>query len=111
VAVDITQERAADRQEMDEVSSVRHPWSVDRWGRLLAGLAVLPFATLGICHHALWMLGAVAVAGNLLVTSLIDRCPIRAVLIRFGAREREDLFYPGGRPRTAGELAAQSRQV
>jgi hypothetical protein len=96
---------------MEAAPPFRAPWSVDRWGRLLAGLAVLPCAALGICHDALWMLGAVAVAGNLLLTSLTDRCPIRALLLRLGAREREDLFYPGGRPRTADELAGPSRAV
>lgn len=111
MAVDITQERETAHREMEGASPVRKPWSVDRWGRLLAGLAVLPFATLSICHHTLWMLGAVAVAGNLLLTSLTDRCPLRAVLLRLGAREREDLFHPGGRPRTAGEPAGPSRAV
>lgn len=72
------------------------PWSVDRWGRLLAGASTLLFAGLALAHHPWWTLGAVAVGGNLLLTSITDHCPLHDLLIRLGAREREDLFYPGG---------------
>ncbi len=78
------------------VAGGRRPWSVDRWGRLLAGSGVLFFTTLGLAHHPLWLFLTVAVAGSLVVTSLTDRCALRDFLIWLGAREREDLFYPGG---------------
>lgn len=72
------------------------PWAVDRIGRLIAGAAVLCFALLAVSHHP-WWLGAVLIVGaNLILTSLIDRCFLRDLLVRFGAKEREELFLPGG---------------
>ena len=81
-------------------STLCRPWSVDRWGRLLAGLAVLVGTILSIVHHPAWLWGALAVAVNLVVTSFTNRCLIHALLIRLGVREREDLFLPGGSPRS-----------
>lgn len=81
------------------------PWSVDRWGRLLAGCGVLGFALLALLHHPAWACGALALAANLVITSLTDRCPLHDLLIRLGAREREDLYYPGGAPRSACDRA------
>lgn len=75
------------------------PWSVDRWGRLIAGVSVLVCTALGLLHHQLWLVGSLACAFNLVLTSFTDRCAVRALLCRLGAREREDLFFPGGAPR------------
>ncbi|MCK6473377.1 MAG: DUF2892 domain-containing protein [Planctomycetes bacterium] len=75
------------------------PWSVDRWGRLIAGASVLVCTALGLLHHQLWLVGSLMCAFNLVLTSITDRCAVRALLRRLGAREREDLFLPGGVPR------------
>lgn len=78
------------------MSAQRKPWSVDRWGRLLAGSFTLLFTTLGVLHDPLWLAGTLLGAANLVVTALTDRCLLRDVLLRLGAKEREDLFLPGG---------------
>lgn len=75
------------------------PWSVDRWGRLIAGVSVLAFTALALLHHPYWIAGTLFSAFNLVVTSLTDACPVRRVLMMLGAREREDLYLPGGTPR------------
>jgi hypothetical protein len=77
------------------VSSTR-PWSVDRWGRLLAGSGILLMTVLSIVHHPAWLMGTLLASANLIITALTDRCPVHDVLIRLGAREREDVFFPGG---------------
>ncbi|MCK6472166.1 MAG: DUF2892 domain-containing protein [Planctomycetes bacterium] len=77
----------------------RRPWEVARWGRLLAGAGVILFTTLGLCLDPLWNLGTLFIAANLFVTALTDRCPVRDTLLRLGAKEREDLFLPGGKVR------------
>lgn len=78
----------------------RKPWSVDRWGRLLAGSAILACTTLGILNHPVWLSGVLVASINLVVTSLTDRCFLHDMLIHLGAKEREDLFLPGGDVRT-----------
>ena len=75
------------------------PWSVDRWGRLIVGASILFFMVLGLLVHPLWLWGSVLAAINLIATSLTNRCPMHALLMRLGAVEREDLFWPGGRLR------------
>ncbi len=85
------------------------PWSVDRWGRLIAGANMLAFTLLGWAHHPLWLVGGAAGAANLVITSLTNRCLLHDLLIRLGAREREDLFFPGGRPRPAEEVSTPLR--
>lgn len=74
----------------------KRPWSVDRWGRLLAGFGILLLTALGIFHHPAWLIGTLLASSNLVVAALSDRCPIHDLLIRLGAKEREDLFIPGG---------------
>ncbi len=54
---------------------------------------------LGIVLHPAWLAGTVLIATNLVVTSLTDHCALRDLLLRAGAKEREDLFIPGGRIR------------
>lgn len=95
--------------DRDAVSAKR-PWSVDRWGRFLAGAGILATTTLGIAHHPAWLLGTLLASLNLVVTSLTDRCPLHDLLIRLGAKEREDLFLPGGlfRPEVQAPPHAQS---
>jgi hypothetical protein len=72
------------------------PWSVDRWGRLLAGCSVLILTALGLLHHPSWLIGTILCAANLVVTSLTDWCPLRGLLLQLNVKEREDLFFPGG---------------
>ena len=86
----------------------RPPWSVDRIGRLLAGCAVLGFSLLAFFLHPYWLLGALGCAVQLTATALLDRCPMRFLLLRLGAKEREDLFYPGGSPRCGGWRASRA---
>jgi hypothetical protein len=80
--------------------SNRKPWAVDRWGRLLAGLSVLVLTLLGILHRPEWLIGTLLVSIGLLASALTDRCLMHDLLLRMGAREREDLFLPGGSVRT-----------
>ena len=72
------------------------PWSVDRWGRFLSGLGVLLCSTLAALHHPAWMIGAIGISGVLVVTSMTGICLLHDLLIKLGAREREDIFLPGG---------------
>jgi hypothetical protein len=85
-------------------SSRKQPWSVDRWGRLLAGIGTLTLTALGIFHHPAWLIGTLLASANLVVTSLSNRCPLHNLLIRLGAKEREDLFLPGGSVRSSESL-------
>lgn len=75
------------------------PWSAERWGRFLAGCSVLGFSVLGLAVHPYFFAGTLLAAANLILTSLTDRCALRAMLHRLGVKEREDLYLPGGRPR------------
>jgi hypothetical protein len=85
------------REERDRSPDASaRPWSVDRWGRLLAGSGILLTTALGILHHPAWLIGTLLASSNLVVTSLTGRCPLHDILIRLGAKEREDIFLPGG---------------
>ncbi len=84
-------------------SAPARPWDVARLGRLLTGLGVLLFTALGLLHHPGWLLGTLAVALNLVLTALTDHCVMRDQLLRLGAKEREDLFLPGGAVREEHE--------
>ncbi len=88
----------------------RRPWEVARWGRLLTGLSVLTFTLLGLFHHNGWLAGSIFASANLILTSLTDRCALRDLLLRLGAKEREDLFLPGGALRTGFAAPAVDAQ-
>lgn len=75
------------------------PWSVDRYGRLIAGVGVLTCTALGLLHHPAWHWVTLVVAGNLLLTAITNRCALHDLLVRLGAQEREELYLPGGIPR------------
>ena len=79
-------------------------WEVARWGRLLAGLGTLLFTALGLWLHPYWLAGTLAMAANLVVTAITDRCAMRDLLLRMGAKEREELFLPGGKLRAEHSL-------
>ncbi len=93
--------KVSEAARASEYPSAPRPWEVARWGRLLAGLGVAVTTLLAVLHHPHWLIGTMLVALNLMVTSLTDRCSFRNLLIKLGAREREDLFHPGGKPRRA----------
>lgn len=80
----------------NEARRASEPWSADRWGRLIAGAATLACTLLALLHHPLWLLGTLFTAANLVFAALTGLCPVHAALRRLGAREREDLFHPGG---------------
>lgn len=69
----------------------------------MSGSLALLFALLALLHHPHWLWGVIAIASNLVLTSLTDKCQVHDLLVRLGAREREDLFLPGGRLRVAIE--------
>lgn len=91
--------RTADLSLHADAPEQRVPWSTDRWGRFLAGVSVLCFSILGLIVHPYFLAGTLLAAFNLVLTSLTDACPLRALLRRLGVKEREDLYLPGGRPR------------
>lgn len=84
------------------------PWPVDRWGRFLSGATMLGLTALALLVHPAWAWGGLLVAANLVFTSVTDRCPLHDLLIRLGAREREDLFHPGGELRVDLEPVSSS---
>jgi hypothetical protein len=91
-----------------ENARILNPWSVDRWGRLIAGTSVLAFTVMGLVHHRFWLIGTLVCAVSLIITSITDECVVHDALIKFGAREREDLFLPGGIP--IGSYDAKNHQ-
>lgn len=84
---------------IDQPTTLRSPWDVDRWGRLLVGVVALSGSVLAAVHHHAWLALVMVQAVGLIVTSITDRCLVRALVLRLGARRREDLFFPGGQPR------------
>ncbi|MCK6473382.1 MAG: DUF2892 domain-containing protein [Planctomycetes bacterium] len=91
-------------REIRESRETAAPWSVDRWGRLIAGLGVLACTLLALLHDPRWLYGALFAGLNLIASALTDCCPVHNLLIRLGAREREDLFLPGGSLRRMSAL-------
>lgn len=81
---------------LQELPGLKRPWSVDRWGRLLSGSSVLFFTALGLLLSPWWLIGTLAAAANLVLTSITDACALHDLLLKLGAREREELFLPGG---------------
>ncbi len=74
-------------------------WSVDRWGRFLAGSGTFILTLLAVFHHPGWLAGVALLSLNLVVTSLTGRCGLHDLLMKLGAKEREQLLNPDGTPR------------
>ncbi len=98
---------ASSRATFDTTARQSAPWSVDRWGRLLSGTLILTFTLLGLFHHPVWLYVTACVSASLIMTSLTDRCLVRRALLALGAKEREDLFLPGGVVRGSNVKALQ----
>lgn len=71
-------------------------WSVDRIGRLIVGILnlLLLIAVLKISYY--FLIGICLINLNLIFTSLTDKCPMRNLLIKLGAKEREKFFNASG---------------
>lgn len=76
-------------------------WSVDRWGRLLAGSSTFALTLLAVYHHPMWLAGIAVLSLNLVVTALTNRCALHDLLMKLGAQEREQLFNADGSERQA----------
>ena len=87
------------------------PWptkdtiSHERFGRGLAGISVLISTALGYHFSPYWLLVTMAIALNLTISSLTNRCPIKSLLVRLGLPGERDI----GRAEAAGEKAVCSR--
>lgn len=81
-------------------SHVPEPWSVDRYGRLISGVGIVAGGTLALLWPACGLWITLAIGVGLLASALTNKCLVHNLLVRLGAREREDLFLPGGLPRT-----------
>lgn len=82
-------------------SHVPEPWSVDRYGRLISGLGIVAGGTLALLWPACGLWITLGIGVGLLASALTNKCLVHDLLVRLGAREREDLFLPGGMPRKA----------
>lgn len=71
-------------------------WSVDRIARLIVGLTniLLLLATYFISRY--FIIGLCFLNLNLVFTSVTDNCPFKKLLIRLGAKEREEFFNLNG---------------
>lgn len=71
-------------------------WSVDRIGRLIVGIfnILLIVAVLKISSY--FLIGLFTVNMILVFTSVTDRCLMRNLLKKFGAKEREYFFNSNG---------------
>jgi hypothetical protein len=63
----------------------------ERIGNMLAGLSVLATVLLGYFHSPLWLLGTAGIALNLMVTSVVNRCVVKSLLVRLGIPGERDL--------------------
>ena len=71
-------------------------WSVDRIGRLIVGILnlLLLVAVLNFSYY--FLIGICLLNLNLIFTSLTDHCPMRNLLKKWGAKEREEYFNTKG---------------
>ena len=99
-------------QNNQKISGSSSVWSVDRIGRLIVGILnlILLLAVINISYY--FFIGICLINLNLIFTSLTDKCPMRNLLIKWGAKEREKYFNANGEliqkkesSRFAGELA------
>ena len=67
------------------------PVSYERVGNALVGVLVMTTVGLGYGHSPYWFLGTAAIAANLIVTAVLDRCVVKTLLIRLGMVGERDL--------------------
>ena len=67
------------------------PVSFERVGNALVGVLILALIALTLCHSRHWLWGLAIMAGNLIVTAIADRCPVKSLLIRLGMVGERDL--------------------
>ncbi|PCJ56026.1 MAG: hypothetical protein COA79_20145 [Planctomycetota bacterium] len=72
------------------------PWSVDRFGRLFAGLGTLIFTILGLSVSTYFLIPVLLINLNLIITSFSDKCAMRNMLKNLGAEERERIYRSDG---------------
>ena len=71
-------------------------WSVDRIGRLIVGVINLALLIAVVQISSYFIIGICLLNLNLVFTSLTDHCPMRNLLKRLGAKERENYFNANG---------------
>lgn len=81
------------QQNLESKASV---WSVDRIGRLIIGVMNLVLLIAVVQISTYFIIGICLLNLNLVFTSLTDHCPMRNLLKKFGAKEREDYFSASG---------------
>lgn len=81
-----------------KVISKTEVWSVDRIGRLISGALNTLFLLLGIFANTYFLYFLIFLNLNSIFTTLTDSCPFQKLLLRLGAKEREELFHPDGKP-------------
>lgn len=86
-------------KKRNEVSAQINYWSVDRIGRLLSGIGILFCSLIGFTFHQLGFLFIVVISLHLIISSLSDSCVLHDLLIRLGAKEREELYNSNGMPK------------
>jgi hypothetical protein len=71
-------------------------WSVDRIGRLIVGILNLLLLLAVFSFSYYFLIGIGLINLNLIFTSITDKCPMRKLLIKLGAKEREKYFNSKG---------------
>ncbi|MBA4387677.1 MAG: hypothetical protein C0404_06825 [Verrucomicrobia bacterium] len=75
----------------DANGATPEPMSRERIGSFMAGLSVLATVCLSHMHSPYWLLITLAIAANLVVTSLLNRCVFKTILTRMGVPGERDL--------------------
>lgn len=84
------------KNQINPVAPKVSVWSVDRIGRLIVGVMNLVLLVAVVQVSAYFIIGICLLNLNLVFTSLTDHCPMRNLLKRLGAKEREDYFNANG---------------
>ena len=71
-------------------------WSVDRIARRIVGIANITLILAAYFISSYFIIGLCFVNLNLVFTSVTDNCPFKKLLIRLGAKEREEFFKGNG---------------
>lgn len=78
------------------VQPVGSIWSVDRIARLIVGIVNILLILAVYLVSSYFIIGLCFLNLNLVFTSVTDNCPFKKLLIRLGAKEREEFFNING---------------